>query len=175
MPVNNEYKELVEWIISIIVAAVIAILIKGFIFDIIRVSETSMLPNIHDGDRIVVEKISLYNKNIRRGDIYILDPGVEGRGLYIKRIIGLPGEKLQIKDGKVYINGKQLEEDYLAPGTYTEGNFNLIIPQNKVFVLGDNREVSEDSRYFGAIPVKNLKGRAVFRIFPFNNMKKFIK
>lgn len=172
---NSEYKELVEWIISIIIAAVIAIIIKGFIFDIIRVSETSMLPNIHDGDRIVVEKISLYNKNIKRGDIFILNPGSKGRGLYIKRIIGLPGEKLEIKDGNVYINGKQLKEDYLAPGTYTEGNFNLIIPQNTVFVLGDNREVSEDSRYLGPIPFKNLKGRAVYRIYPFNNIKKLIK
>lgn len=175
MPVNSEYKELIEWIVSIIIAAVIAILIKSFIFDIIGVSETSMLPNIHDGDRIVAEKISLYTRNINRGDIFILDPGIKGHGLYIKRIVGLPGERLEIKDGKVYINGKQLKEDYLAPGTYTEGNFDLIVPQNEVFVLGDNREVSEDSRYLGPIPVKNLKGRAVYRIYPFDNMKKLIK
>nr|WP_307815963.1 signal peptidase I [Thermobrachium celere] len=102
----------------------------------------------------------------------MLDPGSKGRGIYIKRIIGLPNEVVEIKDGSVYINGNKLKEDYLEPGTYTDVDMKITVPEDCVFVLGDNREVSEDSRYIGPIPIKNLKGHAVFRIYPFSDIKK---
>ncbi|MCX7904316.1 MAG: signal peptidase I [Caloramator sp.] len=166
--------EIKEWIISIVIAAVIAFTIKGFIFDIVQVSGPSMIPTLHDNDRVAIEKISLYTKKFTRGEIIILDPGNYGRGLYIKRIVALPGERLQIKEGSVFINGKKLQEDYLTPGTqtYAETDIDMVIPEGHVFVLGDNREVSEDSRYIGPIPIDHIKGHAIFKIFPFSDIKK---
>ncbi|EYE88926.1 signal peptidase [Fervidicella metallireducens AeB] len=171
---NNQLaKEIKEWIICIIVAGAIAFLIKGYVFDIIQVSGTSMVPTLHDSDRVAVEKISLYNDNLKHGEIIIFDPGSKGRGIYIKRIIGLPGDEVEISDGCVYVNGKKLVEDYLKPGTFTEGDQKLKVPNDSIFVLGDNREVSEDSRYIGPIPIKNIKGHAILRVFPFNQIRKF--
>ncbi len=91
---------------------------------------------------------------------------------YIKRIIGLPGEHIEIKDGKVYINGEELEEDYLAEGVETNsdgGSFiDIVVPENSVFVMGDNRSHSADSRRFGCIPYKKIEGKVVFRFWPFS-------
>ncbi|SEG11426.1 signal peptidase I [Caloramator fervidus] len=166
--------EIKEWIASIIIAAIIAFTIKAFIFDIVQVSGPSMLPTLHNNDRVAIEKISLYTKNFKRGEIIILDPGNNGRSLYIKRIIALPGERLQIKDGYVFINGKKLKEDYLLPGTktYADEDIDIIIPKDHVFVLGDNREISEDSRYIGPIPFDHIKGHAILKLFPFTDIKK---
>lgn len=169
---ENIKNEIKEWIYSLVIAAVLAFAIKAFIFDIIQVSGRSMVPTLHNNDRVIVEKISMYRKKIYRGEIVILDPGSKGRGIYIKRIIGLPNETVEIKDGNVYINGDKLQEDYLEPGTYTDVDLKITVPEDCVFVLGDNREVSEDSRYIGPIPIKNLKGHAVLRVYPFNDIKK---
>ncbi|WP_446715402.1 signal peptidase I [Caloramator sp. Dgby_cultured_2] len=91
----------------------------------------------------------------------------------MKRIVALPGERLEIKEGSVFINGKKLQEDYLSPGTqtYAETDIDMIIPEGYVFVLGDNREVSEDSRYIGPIPIDHIKGHAIFKIYPFSDIK----
>jgi signal peptidase I len=165
-------KEIKDWIVSIVIAAVVTIVLKQYVFDIIQVSGTSMLPTLHNSDRVAVEKISLKASKIKRGEIVIFDPGEKGRGIYIKRVIGIPGDTVEIKEGLVYVNGKQVIENYLKPGTYTEGDIKQQIAVGEIFVLGDNREVSEDSRYIGPIPIENLKGHAVFRIFPFNQMGK---
>ena len=166
--------EIKEWVISIVVAAVIAFTIKGFIFDIVQVSGPSMIPTLHDNDRVAIEKISLYSKSFKRGEIIILDPGEKGHGLYIKRLIALPGDRLQIKEGNVYINGEKLNEPYLSTGTetYAEEDIDMVIPEGYVYVLGDNREISEDSRYIGPIPFDHIKGHAIFKVFPFSDMKK---
>jgi signal peptidase I len=169
---NKVMKEVKEWVVSIVIAAIVTIAIKQFLFDIIQVSGTSMLPTLHNRDRVAVEKISLKSNKIKRGEIVIFDPGDKGRGIYIKRVIGIPGDTVEIVGGLVYVNGKQIKEDYLKPGTYTEGEIKQQIPEGEIFVLGDNREVSEDSRYIGPIPIENLKGHATFRIFPFNQMGK---
>ena len=89
---------------------------------------------------------------------------------YIKRVIALPGEHIQIKDGKVYINGEELKEDYLQEETYAEGGqfIDLIVPEGTVFVMGDNRDDSGDSRMFGCIPYEKIEGKVVFRFWPLN-------
>lgn len=166
-------KEIKEWLIAIVIALAIAFVIKGFVFDLIQVSGTSMVPTLHNGDRVAVEKLSLYTNNIKRDQIVILDSGDKEHTIYIKRVIGLPGENLEIKNGFVYINGKKLNEPYLKPGTFTSGDIKITVPENTVFVLGDNREVSEDSRYIGPIPLNRLKGHAIFRLYPFNQIKTF--
>lgn len=174
---KSTLNEIKEWAVSIIVAAIVAFIIKGFLIDVIQVSGTSMLPNLHNRDRLVVEKISLYTHSFQRGKIVIFDPGESGRGIYIKRIIGLPGDKVEIKDGFVYVNDEKINENYLAPGTFTSAGAEeyraLTVPEGFLFVLGDNRKVSEDSRYIGPVPIKNVKGHAVFRVYPFNQVKKF--
>jgi signal peptidase I len=173
--VANEVK---EWVVSIVIAAIIAFVIKGFLLDVIQVSGTSMLPNLHNKDRLIVEKISLYTHEFKKGEIIIFDPGEFGRGIFIKRVIGLPGDRIEIKDGFVYVNGEKLKEDYLRPGTYTNAgpdaeNSSLTVPEGCLYVLGDNREVSEDSRYIGPILIKSIKGHAIFRVYPFNQFGKF--
>lgn len=93
---------------------------------------------------------------------------------FIKRVIGLPGDHIEIKDGKVYVNDEELKEQYLDPGTITQsedGCFtDVIVPDGYVYVLGDNREVSADSRKFGCIPIDKIEGKAVFRFWPLNKM-----
>lgn len=104
---------------------------------------------------------------------YILEIG---KTSYIKRVIGIPGDHVQIKDGAVYLNGEKLEEEYLPDGLKTEscgGVFtDVVVPENTVYVLGDNRSGSKDSRFFGCIPVDRIEGIAVFRFWPLNNWSK---
>lgn len=171
---HNSLVEFREWTVSIIIAIIIAFILKAFLFDITQVSGTSMLPNLHNLDRIAIEKVCLISKNFTRGEIVILDPGPKGQKLtYIKRIVGLPGETVQIRNGLVYINSKLLPEKYLAKNTLTFPNMLIKVPSDAVFVLGDNRNVSEDSRYLGPIPINNLKGHAIFRAYPFSDIKIF--
>lgn len=171
--VNNRFaKELRGWILSIIAAAIIAFVIKALLFDIIEISGPSMVPTLHDFDRVAIEKLCTYTGNYKRGEVIILDPGSKGEGIYIKRIIALPGELLEIKEGKVYIDGSLLEEDYLQEFTYTDIDTRITVPEDCVFVMGDNRRVSEDSRRIGPIPIKNIKGHALFRLYPFDHMGK---
>ena len=97
-----------------------------------------------------------------------------GKTSYIKRVIGLPGEHVEIKDGKVYINGNELKENYLSDTVKTESMdgdfFDIIVPQNTVFVMGDNRSGSSDSRIFGCIPYEKIEGKVIFRFWPLNNI-----
>lgn len=170
-------KEIREWVLSILIAAAVAFIIKGFLIDIIQVSGTSMLPNLSDRDRLVIEKVSLYTHNYRRGEIIIFKPNNETQDIYIKRVIGLPGDRVEIKNGEVYVNSEKLDEDYLFQDTFTqparEEYSNLTVPDNCLYVLGDNRTVSEDSRYIGPIPVENIRGHALLRVYPFNEIRKF--
>lgn len=174
---NSILKEIKEWVLSIIIAALVAFIIKGFLIDIIQVSGTSMLPNLNDRDRLVIEKVSLYTHKYERGEIVIFKPNNETKDIYIKRIIGLPGDKVEIKDGRVYVNNKKLNESYLKSDIYTAADANqysnLIVPPDCLYVLGDNRAVSEDSRYIGPVPIENVRGHAVLRVYPFNHLKTF--
>ena len=111
-----------------------------------------------------------FNGALEKFNYYVLE---RGKLSYIKRVIGLPGEYVEIKDGKVYINGEELQEDYLQPGVVTDlgllGVFSgFTVPQNCVFVLGDNRTQSTDSRAFGCIPLEKIESKVVIRIWPLN-------
>lgn len=165
------FREVLEWVISLTAALIIVLVVKSLAFDIIEISGKSMIPALYDGDKVVVEKVSTYIGSVRRGEIVILDPGDKGTGIYIKRIVGLPGELLEVSGGKVLINGNAIEEKYLREGTYTDIDMKLTVPDDCVFVMGDNREISEDSRIIGPIPLKNLKGHAIFRIYPFERTR----
>lgn len=167
---RNAKTETIEWIKSILSAIVIAILIKTFIFNTTYVLGNSMLPTLHEKDRLFANKISLYFSGPSRGDVVVLKAPDAPDKDYIKRVIGIEGDKVEIVDGKVYLNDKLLNEDYIDINSYTHvyDQNTWQVPRGYVFVLGDNREegASKDSRYFGCIDIKTIKGIAGFRYFP---------
>lgn len=172
---NNEKKssEALEWIKSIVIAIVVALFIKTFIFNSTYVLGNSMYPTLQEKDRLFAVKIPLYFNGPDRGDVVVLEaPDSENKD-YIKRVIGLEGDKIEILEGRVYLNGELLEEDYIEEGSYTHvyDKNTWIVPKGEVFVLGDNRRegASKDSRYFGCVPLDSLKGITGFRYFPFDN------
>ena len=170
---KNSKSELVEWLKSIAIAILIAVLIKTFVFNTTYVVGNSMYPTLYESDRLVAFKLPLYFTDPKPGDIVILNaPDVENKD-YIKRVIAVEGDTVQILDGKVYVNGEQIEESYLIGDEYTHiysENY-WIIPEGEVFVLGDNRAegASKDSRYFGTVKIEEIKGIAKFRYYPFDS------
>lgn len=151
---------------TILPAILIALLINLFVGQATRVEGQSMEPNLHTDQRLVVEKVSYRFHGPQRFDVVVLRLPGQGEELLIKRVIGLPGETVEIKNGHVYINGQQLEEPFTTgetrPGRYTR----LTVPPLHVFVLGDNRNHSNDSRSFGPVPINNIVGRAWLSYWP---------
>ena len=156
-----------NWILPVAIAIVLAIIIRFFIGGATTVSGTSMGPALNNGDFLLVSKIPTYFKKYHRGDILIIDsPDLDE--YYVKRLIGLPGETVEIKDGKVYINGKWMKEYYTSEDTVSYANTKWKLGNNEYFVMGDNRAsgASNDSRLFGPIPAEHIKAVSRFRIWP---------
>lgn len=181
--------ELIQWVEAIFLAIVIALLIRGFIFDKVHVEGSSMEHTLSSGDRLIVYKLGYYFQKPERGDIVVLQANKNSQKInpvfrnlpfmkkilygfeetdYIKRVIGLPDEEVDIKDGYVYINDIKLDEPYISPGITEKGSlsFPLVVEKNKVLVLGDNRQNSRDSREIGLIELDRIRGKAVFRMWP---------
>ncbi len=158
---------------TIVPAILIALLINLFLAQATRVYGQSMEPNLHTDQRLIVEKLS-YNPYMRqylgfsgpdRGDVVVIRLPVQGDELLIKRVIGLPGDVVEIHDGQVFVNDQALNEPYLSSGT--AGSYGpMTIPPLHIFVLGDNRAFSNDSRSFGTIPLTDVVGRAWFSYWP---------
>jgi signal peptidase I len=154
-----------ETLESIIPAVIIVLLINAFLAQATRVEGQSMEPSLHNDERLIIEKVSYRLRPPERGEIVVLQ--IEGRqsAPLIKRIIGLPGETVEIHDGKVFIDGEALEEPYLAYMTY--GSMPpRVVPEEHVFLLGDNRSASNDSRFFGMVSFDQIVGRAWLRYWP---------
>ena len=158
-----------EGVETVVPAVLIAILINVFLAQATRVYGQSMEPNLHSDQRLVVEKLSYNFHEPRRGDIVILQVPQAGPGLLIKRVVGLPGEKVEIKGAKVYINEQPLEEPYLSSQSQRDVRATVVPPEH-VFVLGDNRGFSNDSRAFGPVPLDNVIGRAWFSYWPLDQV-----
>lgn len=164
-----------NWLLPLAITIGIAFFIRIFIGGPTTVRGSSMLPTLKNGDVVIVSKLSTYFKNYKRGDVVILDaPDRADKELYIKRIIGLPGETVEIRDGKIYINGMWLQEFYLSEketGVYNASQWKL--GQNEYFVMGDNRKqgASNDSRLFGPVSVAALDGKALWCIWPISDWK----
>lgn len=169
-------KEAWEWIKSIALAVIIAVIIKTFLFNTTYVLGYSMYPTLHERDRLFTTKVEYYVGEPTRGDIVVLEAPDDPDKDYIKRVIGVAGDIVELRDGKVFVNGKALVEDYIEKGSYTypceypNDQTQWEVPEGHVFVLGDNRskDASKDSRYLGTIPLDSIKGKAFFRYFPFN-------
>lgn len=166
---------IVEWIkvfgLAIILAFVITLFIKPTL-----VRGDSMLPTLHENDYLIINKIGYKVGEPKNGDVIVFKSDLEqndgtNKDL-VKRIIGIEGDRIIIKDGKVYVNDKLLNEPYLSQGMDTKGDIDLVVPQGKLFVLGDNREVSLDSRYeqVGLVDISDVEGKVLIRLYPFNDI-----
>jgi signal peptidase I len=150
-------------------AIVLALVIHLFLAQSTIVYGESMEPNLGTAQRLVVEKFSYHLHGPARGDIIIVPDPTGGPIPLIKRVVGLPGERIAISGGRVYVNGVALDESYLSQLTSGEGR-SWQVPPLHVFVLGDNRGNSKDSRYFGAVPEVSIIGHAVFRFWPLDKL-----
>ena len=209
---SDNVKNALEWVECIVIAIVLAILIRYFVGTPTIVKQESMYPTLKQNERLVLNRIIRTSKKMpERGDIitfeapsksYIsledadLDNPVAkyenepkslfkkftyyvlewGKTSYIKRVIGLPGEHIKIEDGKVYINDEVLDEPYLQEGLKTtslDGVFtDIVVPENCVFAMGDNRSKSTDCRRFGCIPREKIEGKVTHRFYPFDRFGK---
>lgn len=171
-------KEVIDWSFSIIAAIVIALLIRNFVFTLVNVDGSSMNPTLQNGDKLYVTRF-MYKP--AAGDIIILHPPQSYDTPYVKRIVALEGQVVDIKpeEGAIYIDGEKLEEDYVTGPLSTGGNmtYPYEVPKDCVFVMGDNRNPggSTDSRILGPIPVKNIMGKALFRLLPLNSIGSLYK
>lgn len=162
------------------VALALAFFVRATIAEARYIPSESMRPTLEVGDRLIVEKVSYHFTMPHRGDIVVFNPPERAGGngnAFIKRVIGLPGEHVRIHDGKVFINGKPLTEPYIAEAPmYMEPDWDSlnmhdgVVPAGCVFVMGDNRNNSQDSHVWGALPVKNIIGDTVFRFWPPNRV-----
>ena len=201
---NSILREIWEWIYTIAIAIIIALLIKGFLFDVVKVDGNSMFPTLENGDRLIVTKLG-YEPH--HGDIIILDSRYNNREEYfdrlaasegkeelssfekltksfslpedlkkryfVKRIIALPGQTIDLRDGKVFVDGEQLNEEYYKGVTSAidpHQTFPQTVEENNVFVMGDNRPNSKDSRSteLGQVPYDAILGKSQIRILPLN-------
>jgi signal peptidase I len=165
-------RALLDWVIVIAVALLVAFLVRTFVLAHFVVDGTSMSTTLHDGDRVFVNKLSYRLHDPGRGDVVVLHEirGTTDRDL-IKRVIALPGETIEMRNCEVTIDGKKLDEPYLDPQVVTPGNCGgdtppTPVPENHVFVMGDNRGGSLDSRALGPIDEGDLVGRAFVVFWP---------
>jgi len=138
------------------------------------VSGVSMDPNLNDGEWLAISKINHYIRDIKRGEIIVFHfPGTR-EDKYIKRVIGLPKEEVKVKDNKVFINGQRLYEGYLDKKEITEGEVDIKLNEGEYFVMGDNRNQSNDSRAWGPLPEEEIIGQAVFVLYPNSSSRSVI-
>ena len=203
------FKEILEWCVWILLALIIALATRYYIFTSTVVKQTSMYPNLKENQRVILNRTKRITKGqYKRGDIitfeapskiktgtevdlsnkiaiYDYEPATTMQKIsyytleltkvsYIKRVIGVEGDRVQISNGKVYVNGKELVEEYLPEGTTTKIVYynDIIVPEGCVFVMGDNRPQSMDSRSFGCIPVEKVESKVWIRFWPLNKFGK---
>ena len=206
--VNPKVKEALEWVYCIVIAIVLALLVRYFVGTPTIVKQPSMYPTLKEDQRLWLNRWDKTLKKMpERGNIitfeapselYLTESQIESNDIiakyeeeptgvfgkfvyyvleinktsYIKRVIGLPGEHVEIKNEKVYINGEELKEDYLQPGVVTDlskGELSdFVVPENCVFAMGDNRTQSTDCRAFGCIPLEKIESKVLIRFWPLN-------
>ena len=170
------WQSITENTLTMVVAIAIALVIRVFVAEPRYIPSESMYPTLTTGDRLIVEKVSYKFHPVNRGDIIVFQPpqqlqvqGYQANQAFIKRAIATSGETVKVEDGIVYVNEQPLKENYIAQMP----NYKLIsvtVPQGKLFVMGDNRNNSNDSHIWGFLPQDNIIGRAVFRFWPLNRI-----
>lgn len=190
---KRDYKPILKDVISYALIIIAVVLIRLFIFDPVRVDGPSMDNTLKDGQVLILNKIGYKKSEIKRYDIVVADVCLDGSKTcakterVVKRVIGLPNDTIYAKDGKVYVNGDEVDYSFVKKETKTDANGNKIETQettedfelegftklegDSYFLMGDNREISYDSRSFGPVKRDQIKGKAVFRIWPINKIK----
>jgi len=175
---------LIEWALVIVGAVVLAVLVKTVLIQAFYIPSESMYPTLQKGDRVLVNKLSYRLHDVNRGDVVVFERPPEETATnipdLIKRVVGLPGEEVVIEAGSVYVDGQRLDEPYLPEGVTTESppsaHYQCTVeqpcevPDGEVWVMGDNRGDSKDSRYFGPIDEDSIVGRAFVVVWPFGRM-----
>ncbi|HET9743241.1 MAG TPA: signal peptidase I [Terriglobales bacterium] len=160
-----------SWSRDLLLALALSAVFIIFLYQPVRVEGTSMLPGLQDQERIFINKFVYRLEPIERGDIIVFHYPFDPSKSYIKRVIGLPGDRVRIVEGQVYVNGKPLKESYV-PGEYFDyRSMSLMtIPAHSYFVLGDHRSMSNDSRDFGPVDESYIYGKAVFVYWPVDKL-----
>jgi signal peptidase I len=167
-------RSMVEWVLVIAGALVLALIIRTFLIAAFYIPSGSMLDTLHKNDRVLVNKLSYKLHDVRRGDVVVFErppnePDTSINDL-IKRVMGLPGDTLEVRDCRLIVNGRYLDEPYVdRPWTRTCTFGPITVPDGQLFVMGDNRDDSEDSRVFGPIDEDLVVGRAFVIIWPFTH------
>src|SRR3954468_789841 len=159
------------WLRDLVISLAISAFIIIFLYQPVKVEGTSMMPSLEDQERIFVNKFVYRLEPIERGDIVVFRYPRDPSKSYIKRVIGMAGDRIRIESGEVFVNGKALDETYV-PSEYTDERSypNIVVPTHCYFVLGDHRSMSNDSRDFGAVNEGFIYGRAVFGYWPMEKL-----
>ena len=167
------FRDIRRWARDLVLAVLIAIVIVVFFYQPVKVEGTSMLPELGDQERVFVNKFVYHIEEIAPGDIVVFKYPLDPERSYIKRVIGVPGDVVEIRAGNVWVNGERLEEEYVSPEHVDSRSFPPVaVTPDSYFVMGDHRNESNDSRMWGLVPVQNIDGKAVFRYWPFDRMGK---
>jgi len=175
---NKILREILDWALHFGIAVLLVLLVVFFLGRITVVEGTSMVPTLNNGDVLIIESITPRFGTLRQGDIVVMRIpellGSDNRKYAIKRIIAVENQHIQIKEGKIYVDGKELQEPYIN-GSYTQEMndiySDIIVPEGCIFVMGDNRlpDKSRDSRVFGPVNKDRVIGKCILRIFPFSD------
>lgn|SRR5574344_183376 len=195
-------KELLEWILCFVIAYFLYLIINFFFGTISGVKQVSMVPTTRENDRLIISRTVLFKKDLKYGQIITFEAPIEdldihenniasyvektgissffynfvgiGKSSYIKRVIGLPGDHIVVSDdGFVYRNGEKLDEPYLNEQQTNKDKYNdIVVPAGTIYVMGDNRLSSKDSRFFGCIPIEKVNGYVGIRVWPLNKIGK---
>lgn len=163
-------RQLIEWTLLVLGAVLLALALRAFVVQAFYIPSDSMVPTLQEGDRVLVNKLSYRLHDVHRGDIVVFEapPGQATEEIHdlVKRVIGLPGETIEGRDGDIFIDGALLEEPYLPDGTISKEIAPFEVPADSYYVLGDNRIASRDSTVFGPIPEDTIVGRVFVRVWP---------
>src|ERR1700723_842515 len=159
------------WMRDVLVSVAASFMIITFLYQPVRVEGTSMQPELRDQDRLFVNKFAYNFEKISRGDVVVFYYPRDTQKSYIKRVIPLPGDNIRIDDGRLYVNGKRVDEPYVPKRFYdTRSMADMVVPPHEYFVMGDHRSISSDSRDFGPVTRKLIYGKAAFIYWPADNM-----
>lgn len=165
-------EEIKDWIVSILIAVVLAFFIRYFIVELYMVEGPSMRPTLVNGERLVVNKFIYRFKHPEHGDVLVFRYPKDPSRDFIKRVIAVPGDTVEVKEGRVFVNGQLMDEKYILERT--RGSYPLsTVPEGHIFVMGDNRNNSEDSRFkdVGFVPYELIKGKAIMIFWPLDHIK----
>jgi signal peptidase I len=170
-PGANPLPVVAVWARDLLVSLAISAFIIIFLYQPVKVEGTSMMPGLEDQERIFVNKFVYRWEAIQRGDIVVFRYPRDTSKSYIKRVIGVAGDRIRIENGQVYVNGDALDEDYV-PSAYADARSygEIVVPTNSFFVLGDHRTMSNDSRDFGTVNERFIYGKAVFGYWPMEKL-----